>query len=86
MHCRLSVGITGIIRDRETGWRRLAQGVMALPIAPAGVSARAIEFIDSERHGCTAWRYAEVYGRLVRRWRQPPTDSAPSPLSRARAS
>jgi PEP-CTERM/exosortase A-associated glycosyltransferase len=67
-----------LIRDRETGYlfppddpERLAQGVMAAladrPNWPR-IRARAIEFIDSERSWVhSVARYAEVYGRLVRR-------------------
>jgi len=67
-----------LIRDRETGYlfppdepELLARGVMAAladrPSWPR-VRAQAIEFIDSERSWAhSVARYAEVYGRLVRR-------------------
>src|SRR5207253_10803282 len=67
-----------LIRDRETGYlfppdepQHLAEGVLAaLADKPAWprIRARAIEFIDSERLWAhSVARYAEVYGRLVRR-------------------
>ena len=68
-----------LIRDRETGYlfppdepERLAEGVMAtLADRPAWprIRARALEFIDSERLWAhSVARYAEVYGRLIRRY------------------
>ena len=67
-----------LIRDRETGYlfppdepQRLAEGVMtALADQPAWprIRAQAIEFIDTERSWAhSVARYAEVYGRLMRR-------------------
>jgi glycosyltransferase involved in cell wall biosynthesis len=67
-----------LIRDRETGYlfppdepQLLAEGVMtALADQPAWprIRAQAIEFIDTERSWAhSVARYAEVYGRLVRR-------------------
>ena len=67
-----------LIRDRETGYlfppdepERLADGVMAAladrPVWPR-IRRQALEFIDAERSWAhSVARYAEVYGRLVRR-------------------
>ena len=67
-----------LIRDRETGYlfppdepKRLAEGVLAALADQDSwprIRARAIDFIDTERSWAhSVARYAEVYGRILRR-------------------
>jgi PEP-CTERM/exosortase A-associated glycosyltransferase len=67
-----------LIRDRETGYlfppdepQRLAEGVLAALADQDSwprIRARAIDFIDTERSWAhSVARYAEVYGRILRR-------------------